>query len=223
MTAAAQPLHKVVSWRRALTPVFAFKRYPGGYWLLLDAICAIATYYPTATLGVESLSRRTGLSRRYVERMRNRLEAEGVIQLVEQSTGGRFPDSERKDAPGRANVYALGPVVYRIPLKPEPRPTDRGSTPVYRPRFGAVEPRPTDRGSHPAEPRSGDPPTHALSADVRVQSTVSGEIGGEGGGKRTVALTGDPPPASPSPTIAASRFRNLIRNLNPMNTRGQTP
>jgi hypothetical protein len=187
--ASPEPLHKVVSWRRALTPVFVYKRYPGAFWLVLDAICDIATFHPRATLGVEALARRAGVSASYTEKIRRRLTEDGVIQLVTQSTGGRFTEEERRGAPGKANEYEVGPAARDLPLKLKPHQggwgSDRGDTPSRRMGFAVSIPHQTGWGSSAIEPHPPDPPTHALSADVRVFRHVSGEVGGDGGGRRT--------------------------------------
>jgi hypothetical protein len=195
---APEPLRLPVSWRRALTPVFVSQRYPGGYWRVLDALCDLQKgRHHQVFGGADFIVEHAGLSRRYVERILIALRESGVLQLVEQSTGGRKPADQNGKSKGLANTYELGPLVFQLPPV-EPRSTGRGSTSVYRPGFRGAEPRSTGRGSHPAEPRSTDRSNHALSADVRVFRHVSGEVGGDGGGRSTTALSSDPPQASPS-------------------------
>ena len=152
-------------------------------------MCEIAGYFQTAALGLESLARRTGLAHRTVQKIRQRLEDEGVIQLVEQSVGGRFAASERHGAPGRANVYAVGPAAWDLPLKLMARTYAKSR------RVGERIPTQNRVGSTRKEPTQNCVATHGLSGEVRVFKTRLGEVGGEGGGRRKTT----PPSPTPNP------------------------
>jgi len=179
-----------LTFRRALTPVFVHKRYPRNYWLLLDAICELAGYFPTVPLGTYSLPKRTGLHRRTVRHILERLESEGVLQLVEQSPGGRFPDNERRGAPGRANVYAVGPAARNLPLKLPLR------TGAKTRRFGGKEQAQFRAGLTGKEQAQFRATTHVLSGEVRSINSVSGDRVGMGKGERK----------GPSPTSTRSDY-----------------
>lgn len=179
MATSPEPLAHHVSWRRGLTPVFVYKRYPGNYWLVLDAICEIGVYHSTAALGLESLARRTGLHRRTVQKVRERLERDGVIQLVTQSDGGRIPASQRRGAPGVANVYAMGPAVRNLPLKLPGRPYSEPAQ--KRAGLRLVEPAQKRAGSHPTEPAQKRAATHVLSGDIATSGVFRRRLEKEGG------------------------------------------
>lgn len=157
-----------------------------------DALCdhqrAGNNYFPHVWVGSDELAEELGMDEANVRRALRKLRQLGLLSV--ELGGGRLPAT--KNHKGKANTYRLGPACGRQikgvagdPLKP----SETGS---------AVTPYPAASELH-----TGSAVTPHPSGVLR---TPPGDRG-----KRTVALTGDPPPIQLSPeAITPHRFRDRV-------------